>query len=251
MLVTPGNQYTNFDSRFNGGTANQHSSIVDENYVMIGGHIDMTLREKIKRGEFVDFAKLLPKDQLSSDESKLELIQRGGQTFFVPTEREGSSITSFYKWEQAFRVFSDIYLHEHPDRATTSMSYTWDNIYYYNREFCLHLGAFPERSWGIILQQAWSMCLKDRINFGGSNYHRLGGGPNHGKGKKEICQRFNKGLCTAGRNCKYDHKCLECGKFGHGAHICRRRNQNVNQSSAPANQSGAGSTSTSTSTANK
>ena len=32
-----------------------------------------------------------------------------------------------------------------------------------------------------------------------------------------------KGLCTAGHGCKYDHRCLECGKFGHGAHICRNK----------------------------
>ena len=46
-----------------------------------------------------------------------------------------------------------------------------------------------------------------------------------GKFKKEIRHRFNKGLCTAGCNCKYDHRCevKECGKFGHGAHMCRKR----------------------------
>ena len=35
--------------------------------------------------------------------------------------------------------------------------------------------------------------------------------------------RFNKGKCTAGLSCKYDHRCLECGKFGHGEHICRNK----------------------------
>ena len=243
MLPTPGNcynviDYDKYDKCYNGITANQHSPIVDENYVAIGGHIDGTLCDKIRRGEYVDFLLLLPRDHLSSsDEGKLELIFRGGQTYFVPADKDGPNITSFYKWEQAFRTFSNIYLKEHPDRATeliqnnhiicsASTTYTWENVYQYDREFRTHLASFPDRSWSIILQQAWSMCLRDRINFnhnGNSNVH-ISGGQNRGS-KKEICQRFNRGLCTTGQNCQYDHRCLECGKFGHGVHICRHKTQ--------------------------
>ena len=54
MLGTPGkcNYYTENmeEGRFNRGSALQHSSIVDENYVAIGSHIDVGLQEKIKRG---------------------------------------------------------------------------------------------------------------------------------------------------------------------------------------------------------
>ena len=66
------------------------------------------------------------------------------------------------------------------------------------------------------------MYLKDRIRYEEFNRHSIGGT----KFKKEICKRFNQGQCTAGRNCKYDHRCTvpSCGKFGHGAHICRKRN---------------------------
>ena len=180
MLGTPGKRkfYTENmeEGRFNRGSALQHSSIVDENYVAIGSHIDVGLREKIKRGEYVDFAKLLPKDKPSSsmDDQKLELVNKGGHMFFVPAERE-SGITNFHKWEQAFRVYSNIYTQEHPDRATeliqynhviftASSSYQWQNVYLYDREFRTHLSYYPERNWGIILQQAWSMHLKDRIN---------------------------------------------------------------------------------------
>ena len=51
----------------------------------------------------------------------------------------------------------------------------------------------------------------------------MGGGRRGGK--KEPCHRFNKGLCTAGASCKYDHRCTvkTCGKWGHGAHICCKR----------------------------
>ena len=210
----------------------QHSALVDEKYVAIGANIDADMQEKIVRGEYVEFARLLPKERLSLDDNRLETINRGGMTYFVPTtDREQNQITSFNKWEKAFRMYSNVYLRAHPQRATeliqynhiiftASLSYTWDNVYSYDREFRTHMAAYPHHSWSIILQQAWSMCLKDRVNHNFFNHTKSGGTPRH---KKEICKRFNKGLCTAGRGCKYDHRCLECGKFGHRAHICCRK----------------------------
>ena len=59
--------------------------------------------------------------------------------------------------------------------------------------------------------------------------------PSHNKQKKEACKHFNKGLCTAGLSCKYNQRCLECGNFGHGAHICRKRagNNSANNQQQP------------------
>ena len=36
------------------------STSVDGNYIMVGSHVDLALQEKIKRGEYVDFARLIP-----------------------------------------------------------------------------------------------------------------------------------------------------------------------------------------------
>ena len=233
MLATPGKQcYDAGEDCFQGGTAIQHSSIVDECYVSVGAHVDSNLSDKIKRGEYVDFVKLLPRDRLSAvQEDKLELVYKNGQMFFIPArDKDIIGITNFHCWEQAFRIFSNIYLKERPDRAseliqynhiifTALNMYVWDNVYNYDCEFRLHMGIFPERSWAVILQQAWSICLKDRFN-GQFNSGNSGGST---KNKKEICQRFNKGLCTTGHACKYDHRCLGCGKFGHGVHICHNK----------------------------
>ena len=229
MLATPGKQcYDAGEDRFQGGTTIQHSSIVDECYVSIGAHVDSNLSDKIKRGQHVDFVKLLPQDRLSAvQEDKLELVYKNGQTFFIPArDKDIIGIMNFHRWEQAFHIFSNIYLKEWPDCAseliqyhiifTASNMYIWDNVYSYDHQFRLHMGIFPECSWAIILQQAWSMCLKDHFN----GQFKSGNSGGSTKNKKEICQRFNKGLCTAGRACKYDHRCLGCGKFCHGVHIC-------------------------------
>ena len=166
----------------------------------------------------------------------MELVMRDGQSYFVPvSDRENTGIVNFNRWEQAFRVYSNIYLKEHAGRAseliqynqvifTVSQSYIWENVYLYDKEFRMHLSHFPNHNWGVILQQAWTMYLKDRIKIDESRKHGGSNGGNNYK-KKEPCQRYNKGLCTAGSACRYEHCCTVpgCGKFGHGAHICRKR----------------------------
>ena len=217
----------------------------DEKYQIVGGNIDPGIRSKIISHEYVDFAKLLPHDRVSSEEDhRMELISKGGHTYFVPiADREVSGIHTLSRWEQAFRVFSNVYTQEYPHRApeliqynqvicTAAQSFLWENVYHYDKEFRLHLANFPKRSWAIILQQAWTMCLKDRLRTEYVGRHGQKGG------KKEACKQFNRGECTAGLSCKYDHRCmvLERGKFGHGAHIChKQKGAQANQNNASGN----------------
>ena len=142
-------------------------------------------------------------------------------------------INTYQKWEQAFRIYSNVLTSAFPKKATellqynhtihsAAASYHWDNVYSYDKEFRYHISRHPYRSWAAILQQAWTMLLKDRIRNNNSYFQK--GSFNRGSKKdKEPCHRFNKGRCTYGLSCKFDHRCSvkKCGKFGHGAHICR------------------------------
>ena len=88
----------------------------------------------------------------------------------------------------------------------------------------------PEKSGGVILQQAWTMLLKDRIHNHSNQLFQKGNLPrNKSKKDKEPCKRFNWGKCTFGLSCKFDHRCSvpKCGKFGHGAHICHLRDEKM------------------------
>ena len=222
----------------------QQANIVDENYSMIG-NIEESLRLKIINHEYVDFARLIPKDRLGKEEDhRMELISRGGSTFFVPvSDRESANnvISHFSKWEQAFRVFSNIYSGVYPERGTeliqynhliytASLSFIWENVYRYDKEFRIHMSNYPHRNWSVILQQAWSLYLKDRISHNHFHHDDKGspGSGNSSYKKKEICKKFNKGKCTRGLRCHFEHRCLICGKFGHGAHICRSRDTATN-----------------------
>ena len=48
--------------------------------------------------------------------------------------------------------------------------------------------------------------------------------------QEEICRRFNRGACSAVQ-CRYEHICFSCRKFGHGSHECRK-----NMSKPPARE---------------
>ena len=215
---------------------------MDEDYMVIGAHLDELVQKRIVSGDYVDFGRLIPRDRIISEEDeRMELVLKNGKAFWTPVaSTETANINCFSKWEQAFRIFSNVYTWAHPHHAseliqynhvvhTISMSYAWGNVYAYDKEFCMHLSKHKERSWAIILQQAWSMRLKDRIrndNFNGN----MSTVKSSSKGN-EPCRRFNRGRCNFGTSCRYEHHCSYCGKFGHGFFNCQRADKDKRNSS--------------------
>ena len=175
MIGTPGRYHSNIEeehylqeqesgsrSVYSPQKALQHkAAVVDEEYLVIGGHIDTGLREKIEQFDYIDFACLLPKDRVTcTDDHRMELIIKNGSTFFASVaDRESTSINSFNKWEQAFRIYSNIITKAHPNKSgeliqynrvifTASLSYQWDNVYFYEKEFRTHISKFPKPELG-------------------------------------------------------------------------------------------------------
>ena len=159
-----------------------HSVLVDERYLSVASHIDVGLKNKIVKGEYVNFAHLLPSDKVTKqEEQRLQMVNRDGYTCFVPFESDVSGINSCTQWDQAFPIFSDIYTRASQGKVTeliqyshiihtASHTYVWDNMYAYDKDFRMHLAENPGRSWAIILQQAWYLRLKDRI--GARDFHK-------------------------------------------------------------------------------
>ena len=214
-----------------------NTAIIDESYIVIGNHLDANTIDKIERGDYVDFGRLVPKDQvLVEEDQRLEMVIRSGRTFYVRVS-DVTAISSFNKWEQAFRVFSNIYTKANPHHSselieynhvihTISLCYIWDNVYLYDKDFRMHIAHNPEHNWSIILQQAWSLHLKDRINSNSSNnVSGTGGGYSPGDLKDKVnepCKRYNRGKCSYGSSCHYDHRCSYCFKMGHSILTCRK-----------------------------
>ena len=155
---------------------------IDDDYSVIGSHIDASVKAKIENGEYVDFGCLLPKDKVNTsreDDDRYELTVKNGKTFWTPVN-ESVSITSFSHWEQALRIFSNIYNHKYPEKSTeliqynhiihsVSSIYIWDNVYAYDKDFRRHLSRHPDHPWNLILHQAWFLWLKDCIRGEGKN----------------------------------------------------------------------------------
>ena len=103
----------------------------------------MSLKNKIGEGQYVDFAKLIPKDRvMMEDDNRVQLVMKGGGTFFVPANESSTVISNLHRWDQAFRVFSDVYCHFNLTRSTeliqyshvihtAALTYVWDNVYAY------------------------------------------------------------------------------------------------------------------------
>ena len=150
----------------------------------------------------------------------MELIIKNGRTFWTTATSDNTAISNYSKWEQAFRVYSNIYTNACPEKSTEliqynhiihsiATTYVWENVYAYDKEFCMHLSRHPERNWGIILQQAWSMKLKDRLqkhdhgsNWSGNNNlnHQSNSRMKTNK-SSEACCRYNKRKCKFGPRC--------------------------------------------------
>ena len=96
----------------------------------------------------------------------------------------------------------------------------------------------PQRSWAMILQQAWSLRLRDRLVSGTVNFSGGSGSGTPRSKSNEACRQFNRGKCNFGSNCKYNHRCSICWKFGHPAVRCRcASNSDKNRNGRGLNQS--------------
>ena len=222
-----------------------HSVLVDESYSAIANHIYEQTRKKIVNNEYVEFSKLIPKNKyrrLEEESSGLhQIVIKGGYMFCLPPGEQkdnlGSElISNFGKWDQAFRIFTHIYTGAYPTRAAelmqyshtihdASLSFPWENVYAYDRDFRHHLSLNVGCSWGVILNQAWTFYMRDRSVYSMHGAGGSGGSAHRGNGnrpKKDVCWAYQNGKCTYGISCKWDHKCGICGKYGHGAYTCRK-----------------------------
>ena len=245
MYNVPGNvEIVDKFKKFGMGAELIHSVLVDEQYSMVAAHVDQTTRNRIVEGKYVDFVRLLPRDRLADEngDDTRQMYMRNGQPVWMTAEersmekaieKEGLTISNFGKWEQAFRVFTNIYTEAFPSRAkqltqyshvihSAAMTFVWSNVYAYDKDFRIHLSEFPDRSWGVILQQAWNMRLREKLVFSSSS------GERNFERKRNVCYRFNRGNCSYGLKCKFEHKCAFCSKFGHGSFNCRKAKGNGN-----------------------
>ena len=91
----------------------------DDEFFHLAYHVDVTLKAKIERGEFVDLERLLPrKNNFGEDQRCLEWVKKDRLMFLAPAQdSRDQKITNIRKWDQAFRVYAAIYCNANPGRT--------------------------------------------------------------------------------------------------------------------------------------
>ena len=218
------------------------------NFTQVSAHVEPTVANKIKIGGFHEIEKLAPKtNDMRSNNGGVEMISRDGRTYFVPaSDRETQKITNFSKWETCFRVYASIFTQANPHRVAeiyqyihtihlASMSYQWENVAYYDYYFRKFMAENPQRSWGKMYTQLWSLSMRDPL--------RSGSAANNGSSFKnrqnsECCWRYNRNQCRkSNKDCKFEHRCSFCGIYNHTYLNCRKR-RNDTTSSGDASSNG-------------
>ena len=221
---------------------------VSDDFFHIMCHVDLTLFRKIEAGEFVDLDRLLPREKLAgsndrvTDEARMEWVQRNGNTFLVPANRE-SKINGFRKWEQAFRVYATIYCGMNPHWAreiwqyisainTVANAYHWDNVYNYDITFSRLMAFNTNRSRAITYNQMWNLSMRDPLpkSSGRPASGRAWSGRDHATSpnanirmKPDYCWNFNKEIkCKFGNKCKFIERCSYCDSPNHGVVSCTK-----------------------------
>ena len=208
-------------------------------------HIDQHLINKIQKYEFIELVKMLQKPQhldMNNDEGRLNIVTRDGEDFLVRNKTSSDKITGIRKWDQAFCLYAAIYCQAHPERAVEMLQYSdiinqattqfsWDRVARYDYVFCQLMAKKPYRSWAKTYTQGWTLILS--AGEGSSNNkvsNRTGRiSPNDNKKKARdwrdnCCWKFNRlDQCRYGKNCRYDHRCMYCGAYGHPSCTCTKK----------------------------
>ena len=217
----------------------------DDEFFHTTCHIEDTIREKIEKGKFVELEKLLQKRILQynykdQEHHRMQLINKDGMSYFVPSIDKETRIDGIKKWEQAFRVYTTIYCKANPERAGEILQYidtihraaaifNWDNVAKYDYVFRQLMATKPHRSWAKLYTQMWNLTLNEPIkkfHEGSGNYHNNSNHPtNKGSQKKKdsYCWKYNKNNCSYGKSCRFEHKCSYCGVHGHPVTSCHKK----------------------------
>ena len=222
----------------------------DDEFFHITCHVESSLKAKIEKGEFIELEKLIPKNRtpmVSSEERKLQVMIKNGETYIGTAPDKETKINSIRRWEQAFRVYAAVYSNANPMRSaeiwqyvhtinTAAMSYSWENVYYYDVTFRQLMHSKPNRSWAKTYNQLWNLAMCDPlVKTSNSNYLSTNSQSADLSIRSKACWKWNKGKCTKW-NCKYEHGCSYCGGTTHTYYQCRKRKSkqgNPNSSHSP------------------
>ena len=188
------------------------------------------------------------------DESEIELS--GGATLKLPGAKPKLEKVSPASWGAAnMRIFAKLlqegklaqeqildYIAYTIKVSELACRFSWQSVLMYDHEYRGLQAAYGFR-WGTDAPHLSTVALRERANIPGQGQsHQQGRGGPGSTGKRriahsgrEFCLQWNRGSCTFGTRCNYEHACLHCGQRDHAG----RDHTGTSQQTASPGQPGA------------
>ena len=188
------------------------------------------IRERIKRGKYVSFSRLLEKSRVSQG-SKL------------PASRS-RDVHDLASWLEAWNIYLPIRVAHDPPMALELVKYQGiicalfasfgpASGIGYDRLFRHHAAEDPSLRWDTLKEDifVFQTNSSQKAPFRKQVFSRLGPQPDqnpnresHAPSGVEICRRYNSSKCTLGDNCRFAHVCWNKGCGGsHPAKGCSHK----------------------------
>ena len=132
----------------------------DDEFIHLTCHVEQNVVDKVETKQFVELDPFLPKIDFYNfcEEQKLDMVQKGGETYWVPHVDRKQKVNNLHSWDQAFCVYMAIYTKKFPSEASemaqyvhtihhAASKYAWDNVAYYDYTFRKNMAKHPNRSW--------------------------------------------------------------------------------------------------------
>ena len=228
-LVTPCTIAGELEGTLGGDTSYAGDSHCIRDFLVAGTTTEARIKDKIWSNQYVDFAALIPRHEMSPNQPQTVLP---GLVFASKPKK----LTSFYEWLKAYGVFMAIYLQKFPQDGPhlatyllriqslnnrRPVSYVWRS---YDELFRKVRAFSPNLPWHLynipVLKDAEdeaSEIARAAVRKQGDN---RGPGKMGDTQKNLVCFEYNqKGKICRRQPCRYPHVCAKCSA-PHPAFMC-------------------------------
>ena len=217
--------------------------------------LDKSAEDKILRGEYIDFALLLP-DSLSQPQVP-ELQLRFDDSGPAPSSRmtmvrkRKPVIDNFHKWLDAYTTYMLVLVTAYPRRSLELLKYqqtiscaatkfkglSWLT---YDEQFRRRAATDLTINWGQIDLELWTVTFsglaKPHCIVCSSPYHSPSDCPSADPSRQPsrngpVCFRFNRAPGCSSSSCQFPHICRRCHSPSHSILSCPRNTTRKDQSS--------------------
>ena len=210
----------------------------------LGGHLPLAVKDKICKGDFVDFSNLLDSEALTAAPIPPWVVTQSGLLALQSPKQK--KLETIEQWTDAFLVFMAVFCICHPEKAQDLLKYasvvreaakkfSVQGALRYDEQFRKRQAIFPDRCWATIDGELWYTVLipygaRDaRLNAGSTRdliTPRAQAGTNYQRPRlfrqSGICFAFNNQEGCRNFRCRFFHACIKCRCQTHGAADCTR-----------------------------